>query len=159
MDKATFWATKNPGPQYETVVFSHPAFDAPIRLVADVFAPVTLGGFAHQPAPMTIKAPDKSSETAKLTLAFPRYIVGREFKNQLKLVRAAGSRAPITVQYAVYLDDLVTPAVTWLLYVAEAGGITFSTEAVQVVATVDNPARRSAAEIYTPDVFTGLELL
>lgn len=159
MDRKTFWATKNPGPQYEAVTFSNPAFDTPIRLVADVFAPVTLGGYVHKPAPMTIKPPDKTSTTAKLTLAFPRNVVGREFKRQLARLRAAGSREPISVQYAVYLDDLLAPAVSWLLYVAEEGGIAFKGEAVQVSATVDNPARRSGAIIYEPGVFTGLELL
>ena len=159
MDKTEFWATKNPGPQYEAVTFTNPAFAAPIRLVSNVFAPVTLGGHVHQPAPMTIKPPDKSSTTAKLTLAFPRNVVGREFKRQLALLRAAGSREPIAAQYAVYFDDLAAPKVTWQLFVAEDGGIAFSADAVQVTATVDNPARRSGAIIYEPGVFTGLELI
>lgn len=159
MDRREFWSTKNPGPQYEAVTFANSAFDAPIRLVSNVFAPVTLGGHVHQPAPMTIKPPDKASTTAKLTLAFPRNVVGREFKRQLALLRAAGSREPIAVQYAVYLDDLSSPAVSWQLYVAEDGGIAFNGEAVQVSATVDNPARRSGAIVYEPQVFTGLELV
>lgn len=160
MDKETFWATKNPLPQYQAIVFEHPAFDAPIRLVADQFESVALGGHAHQPAPMTIKPPDQAGDaTAKLTLAFPRAVVGREFKRQLKLVRDAGSRAPIEVRYDVYLDDLTTPAISWLLYIAEQGGVTFNAEAVQVSATVDNPMRKSSGLIYDPATFTGLEIL
>ncbi|MCT9812411.1 DUF1833 domain-containing protein [Acidovorax sp. Be4] len=160
MDKETFWAVKSPLPQYQAIVFEHPAFDAPIRLVADQFEPVTLGGHVHQPVPMTIKPPDQAGDaTAKLTLAFPRAVVGREFKRQLKLVRDAGSRAPIVVRYDVYLYDLTIPAVSWLLYIAEQGGVTFNAEAVQVSATVDNPMLKSSGLIYDPATFTGLEIL
>ncbi|MCZ2496444.1 DUF1833 domain-containing protein [Xylophilus sp. Kf1] len=160
MDRVTFWSTKSPLPVYQTVVFEHPAWAAPFRLVADQFEPVTLGGQVHQPAPMTIKPPDQSGDaTAKLSLAFPRNVVGREFKKQLRLVRAAGSRAPIRCTYSHYLDDLDTPAITWRMYVSDAGGVTFNADSVQVSATLDNPMRRSAAVIYTPDVFTGLELV
>jgi hypothetical protein len=158
MTPPEFWATKSPLPEFHSITFSHPAFEAPIRLVANQFAAVTLGGFAHQPAPMTIKPPDQTGNAqAKLSMAFPRQVVGREFKRQLKLT--AGSRVPITVRYAVYLDDLATPALTWNLYVSDAGGVTFSADSVQVVATDDNPMRRSAAEIYDPSVYTGLELI
>jgi len=158
MTPAEFWATKSPLPEFHSITFSHPSFEAPIRLVANQFAAVTLGGFAHTPAPMTIKPPDQTgSAQAKLSLAFPRQVVGREFKRQLKLT--AGSRAPITVRYAVYLDDLATPALTWNLYVSDAGGVTFTADSVQVAATDDNPMRRQAAQIYDPSVFTGLELI
>ncbi|WPB58648.1 DUF1833 family protein [Xylophilus sp. GOD-11R] len=160
MDKKEFWSTKNPLPQFQAVVFSHPAFTQDFRLVADQFEPVTLGGQVHQPAPMTVKPPDQTGDaTAKLTLAFPRNVVGREFKKQLKLVRNAAMRAPIRCWYRLYLDDRSTPAVEWALYVSDAGGVTFNAEAVQVTATLDNPMRRSAGPIYTPDPFTGLELI
>lgn len=158
MTPAEFWATKSPLPEFHSITFSHPAFEAPIRLVANQFAAVTLGGFAHQPAPMTIKPPDQTGNAqAKLSMAFPRQVVGCEFKRQLKLT--AGSREPITVRYALYLDDLATPALTWNLYVSEAGGVTFTGDSVQVVATDSNPMRLSAAVIYDPSVYTGLELI
>lgn len=158
MTKREFWATKSLLPEYHGITFDHPDFDAPIRLAANQFAPVTLGGHAHQPAPMTIKVPDQTGNAqAKLTMAFPRQVVGREFKKQMRLI--AGSRLPVTVLYALYLDDLATPAITWRLYVSDAGGVTFSTDGVQVVATDDNPMRRAVAPIYDPAVFTGLELI
>ena len=158
MMPAEFWATKSPLPEFHSITFSHPSFAAPIRLVANQFAAVTLGGSEHQPAPMTIKQPDQTGNAqAKLSMAFPRQVVGREFKKQLKLT--AGSRVPITVRYAIYLDDLAMPALTWTLYVSDAGGVTFTADSVQVVATDDNPMRRSAAEIYDPSVYTGLELI
>jgi len=158
MTPQEFWSTKSPLPEFHSITFEHPSFEAPIRLVANQFAAVTLGGFAHQPAPMTIKPPDQTGNAqAKLSMAFPRQVVGREFKRQLKLT--AGSRVPITVRYALYLDDLATPALTWNLYVSEAGGVTFTADGVQVVATDSNPMRQSVAQIYDPSIFTGLELI
>lgn len=160
MDRREFWATKSPLPVYQTVVFEHPAFDAPIRLVAEQFAPVALGGFEHRPVQMTLKPPDQTGDAnGRMTIAFTRYVVGREFKQQLGLIRASGSQAPIRCTYSLYLDDLTTPAQSWVLYVAEAGGITFTPETVQVLATTDNPMRRNVARIYDPAIFTGLELI
>lgn len=160
MDKAEFWSTKSPLAEYHAIEFSHPAFSAPFRLVANQFAEVTLGGHVHTPAPMTIKPPDsKGDAQPKLTLIFPRQVVGREFKRQLRLVTASGSREPITVTYSVYLGDTIAPEVVWQLYAAEAGGVTFSQDAVQVSATDDNPMRRAVAPVYDPSIFTGLELI
>lgn len=160
MDKATFWATKSPLAEYHAITFLHPSFEAPFRLVANQFAEVTLGGYVHTPAPMSIKAPDQKSDTqAKLTMSFPRQVVGREFKRQLRLIQASGSREPIAVTYAIYLGDTATPQMTWQLYAAEAGGVSFTADAVQVTATDDNPMRRKAGVIYDPSTFTGLEIL
>ena len=160
MDKAQFWATKSPLAEYHAITFTHPSFEAPFRLVANQFAPVTLGGFVHTPAPMSIKAPDQKSDTqARLTMSFPRQVVGREFKRQLRLIQASGSRDPIVVTYSIYMGDTTAPEMTWNLYAAEAGGVQFSIDAVQVVATDDNPMRRQVGVIYDPATFTGLELI
>ena len=160
MDKATFWATKSPLAEYHAITFLHPSFEAPFRLVANQFTPVTLGGQVHRPAPMSIKAPDQKSDTqARLTMSFPRQVVGREFKRQLRLIHASGSREPIAVTYAIYMGDTAAPEMTWSLYAAEAGGVQFSTDAVQVTATDNNPMRRQVGVIYDPATFTGLELI
>jgi len=159
MDKLQFWATKSPLPEFHAIAFAHPAITT-FRLVANQFAPVTLGGFEHTPAPMTIKAPDQRSDAQpRLTLAFPRQVVGREFKRQLALIVASGSREPIAVTYSIYLGDTAAPQLTWSLYVADASGVQFTADAVQVVATDDNPMRRGVAPIYDPSVFTGLEII
>lgn len=159
MDKRVFWCTKSPLPEYHSISFEHPAIST-FRLVANEFAEVTLGGQVHTPAPMTIKPPEQSANVdTKLTLAFPRAVVGRQFKQQLKLIQASGSRDPIKVRYAVYLGDTVTPQVTWGLFASDRGGIGFSPDTVQVTATVDNPLRRAVSTRYTPDVYTGLETL
>lgn len=157
MDARTFWASKSPLAEYHAITFDHPAFPGPFRLVANQFASVTLGGYAHQPVPMTIKPPDQSGDgQARLQIAFVREVVGREFKRQLRLVAASGSRAPIDVTYSVYLGNTAAPAITWALYASESGGINFTTDSVQVVCTDNNPMRQAVAPIYTPDVFTGL---
>jgi len=159
MDKREFWSSKSPLPEFHSVTFTHPAI-GPFRLVANQFAPVTLGGFEHTPAPMTIKPPDQSSNAqARLTMAFPRQVVGREFKRQLALIVASGSREPISVTYAIYLGDTAVPQLTWSLYVGDASGVQFTADAVQVVATDSNPMRRAVGPIYDPSVFTGLEIL
>lgn len=158
MDKREFWTTKPTLAEFHAISFAHPLFDATFRLVANQYAPVTLAGNVHQPAPMTIKPPDsKGDAQPKLTLAFPRAVVGREFKRQLRLI--AGSRAPIEVTYSLFLGATDAPQVTWRLYAAEAGGITFDADSVQVSATDNNPMRLSAALIYDPGVFSGLELI
>jgi hypothetical protein len=159
MDKAQFWTKKPPLlAEYEAVVFEHPSFAAPIRLVANVFDDVTLGGQLHTAAGMQIKRPESDTDgQPKLVLAFPRQSVGRQFKSQLRLIQAAASTAPIAVNFSIYTGSTVAPTVTWPLFIGDAGGIVFGPQSVQVTATVDNPMRRRAAAIYTPQVFTGLQ--
>ncbi|KTT17969.1 hypothetical protein [Pseudacidovorax intermedius] len=160
MDRAEFWSTKSPLPVFEAVVFEHPAFDQTFYLVANQFEEVVLGGVAHIPTPMTVKPPDQTGDaTAKLSIAFPRAVVGREFKRKLGLVRASGSREPIVVRYRVFLGETDAPKVTWNLFAADGQGITFSPDTVQVNATADNPMRRLAGPIYDPALFTGLQLV
>ena len=160
MDRATYWATKSPLPEYWAVTFEHPAFEAPFRLVADQFAPVTLGGNVFQPAPMTIKPPEQKSDSQpRMTITFPRQVVGREFKRQLRLITALASREPIEVTFEIYLAQTLTPQTTWRMYASDAGGINFSGDAVQITAGLDNPMRRAVAPVYDPATFTGLEVI
>lgn len=160
MDKETFWATKSPLAEYRAIVFDHPSFDGPFRLVANQFEPVTLDGHVHAPTAMSISPPEqKGGAQPKLSLNFPRQVVGREFKRQLALIQASGSRAPISVLYSVYLGVTSGAQVVWRFYVGEDGGVSFSRDSVTVRASDDNPMRRQVAPIYTPDVFTGLELI
>ena len=155
---AEFWAQKRRRARFDTVVFDHPEFDAPFRLVANVFAAVTLGGDSYTPAPMQISPPSQDGDAQpRLTLTFPRAVVGRQFKQQLRLIEAAGSRDPIEVTYAIWLEDTDAPKVTWNLYAADRGGVRFNAEAVQVVAQLDNPMNRFGQPIYDPAVFTGLQ--
>lgn len=158
MDRAVYWATKSPLPEFWAITFEHPAFDGPFFLVANVFEPVTLGGNVHRPVAMTIKPPDnKGDAQPRLTVGFPRQVVGREFKQQLALIVGASSRTPITVTFAQYLGVTDVPQATWVLYASDAGGVSFTADQVQVTATLDNPLRRTAAVIYDPAVWTGLQ--
>lgn len=159
MDKAEFWTKKPPTlAEYEAVTYNHPEFSAPFRLVANVFDPVTLSGNVHTPAGMQIRRPEvRADGQPKMVNAFPRQYVGKLFKEQLRLIAAAGSTDPVDVTLEIYTGDNSAPAVSWPLFIADAGGIVFTRDAVQVTATIDNPMRRSAALIYTPQVFTGLQ--
>jgi hypothetical protein len=160
MDKRQFWATKSPLAEYHAVEFDHPSFESPIRIVANQFAPVTLAGEEHMPAPMTIKPPEQSADArVRLQIGFPRAKVGQEFKLRLRQVTDAGLQDPISVTYSVYLGTTDAPQLTWELYVSDANGVAFGREAVQVTATDDNPMRRAVAPIYDPADFTGLEIL
>ncbi len=158
MDKAEFWAQKPKLPTYRTITFTHPVWATPVRLVADVFAAVTLGSNSYTPAPMTIEPPAKKGDAGiVMTITFPRQVVGRQFKAKLAEIVSAGSRAPIEVLYAEWLGETDAPKVTWPLFVADRQGVAFSATAVQVSASIDNPMRRSVAPIYDPAVFTGLQ--
>jgi hypothetical protein len=157
VDKRTFWATKSPQAVYEAVTLSHSVFTSPIRLVRDKFDPVTLGGFVHLPVPMTITTPEqRGSSQPRLRLSFPRAVVGRQVKQYLKDIVRSGSRDPITIAYALYLDSTDVPQATWMLYAADQGGVNFSTDQVQINATLENVMRRAVAPIYTPEQFSGL---
>ena len=160
MDKEVFWSSKSPLAEYEAITLDHPAFTAPFRLVANQYAEVTLDGNVFTPVAMKITPPDQRSDAQpKLVMNFPRQVVGRTFKQQMKLVKESGSRAPITVTYAVYLGVTTAPQVTWNLYAANQGGIQFTPDTVQVQATIDNPMRRQVGTIYDPTIWTGLEIL
>lgn len=160
MDRREFWATKSPLAEYHTITFDNPAFEAPFRLVANQFSEVTLGGYVHTPAPMSIKPPAQTSTSQpRLTMTFPRQVVGREFKRQLARIAAASSTTPISITYAVYLGETDAPKLTWSLYASDTGGVQFSEDGVSVTATDSNPMRRDVAPIYDPSVFTGLELI
>ena len=160
MDRREFWATKSTQPVWHAIVFEHSELPAPFRLVANQFEPVTLGGFVHTPVPMTVRTPEQSGNAPpRMTVAFTRQVVGREFKRQLRHIAATGSREPITVTHNIYFGDPDTPQVTWTLYASDQGGVAFDRETVQVIASDDNPMRRSVATIYDPSVFTGLVLV
>ena len=141
------------------MTISHPAMTQTFRLVANQFAPVTLGGQVHQPAPMQIKPPDQGGDAnPRMTLRFPRASVWREFKRELGRVQGYGTIHPIGVRYAVFLGDTEYPEIDWPLYASDQSGIQFTSEAIQITAADTNPMRRGASEIYTPDVFTGLDV-
>jgi hypothetical protein len=160
MDRREFWATRSKLAEYHAISFAHPAFSETFRLVANQFSEVVLSGFVHRPVGMDIQPPEQKGDVQpKLTMAFPRQVVGREFKKQLARVAAAGGREPIRVTYAIYTGSTDAPQVTWNLFAAEEGGVQFGTDTVQVSASDDNLMRLRAAVIYQPTVFTGLALM
>lgn len=160
MDRRIYAATKSPLPKYEAVTFSHPAFPEPLRLVANQFAPVVLGGFEHMPVPMTMAPPRVAADARpSMTVAFPRAVVGKTFMAMLKLVDAYAARQPIDVVYAEYCGATDVPSVTWELFIGDLDGVSFSADVVSVSAVDNNPMLRRVAAIYDPSVFTGLQLI
>ena len=161
MNRQEFWATKPRLAEYHAVTFSHPAFvGGPIRLVANQFEDVMLSGLAHRAVAMQVQPPEqKPGDMTRMTLAFPRAAVGREFKQRLQQIQASGQRSPITVRYELYTASKDAPQRSWLLYASDKGGVNFGREVIQVVASDDNPMRLSASEIYDPEVFSGLQIL
>lgn len=155
-----FWATKPVEVRFETVTFDHAEFTAPFRLVRNEYSAVTLGGHSYTPVSMDIRPPTRTpAEQPKLVVSFARQQVGRAFKAQLRLIRAAGSREPVSVTYAVWLQDTDAPKRTWTLYADDRGGVSFNANTVQVSATLDRLRRVARAPLYLPEVFTGLELV
>lgn len=157
MDRRTYEATKSPLPTYHAVVIEHPLLPGPLRYVADQFAPVALGGHEHAPMPMQIQPPDRIGPAApRLVVTMPRAAVGRTFKQMLRAISAAASRAPIRVTYCTYTGGTAAPGEVWRMY---AGAIAFDAESVEASCTDSNPMQRYPAPIYDPSVFTGLELI
>lgn len=161
MNQREFWSTKNPAPEYEALTFTHDDFSQPFRIVANKFEDETLGGFLHQAVRMDIVLPEVGKNVGgSMTIKFPRIVVGRTFSQELRRITIAGRYKPITVQYARYQSpDITTPVQTLTLYVSGTKGVAMNADSVQVIATVDNPMRRSVARIYDVSVFTGLELM
>lgn len=155
-----YWARKPVEPRLQTVTFTHSSFDGPVRLVANEWQPVLLGGNTFTPVAMDIRPPQSGpGQQPKLTLSFARQQVGREFKAQLRKIREDASREPVQVDFAAWLVDTDAPKRTWRLYADDRGGVSFDAQAVQVSATVDRLRRVSRAPVYDPNVFTGLALL
>ena len=152
-----FWSSKRRKARFDTVTFNHTEFAAPERLVFNVFAEVTLGGDVYMPVPGDIGEPQRNADgQPRLTITFPRAVVGRQFKQALRLVQAASSVDPITCVHAIWLEDMDVPKFTWPMFVNDKAGVRFDRDRVQVVATLDNPMTRAVAPIYDPGVFTGL---
>lgn len=158
MNKKQFWTQKPILAEYESVSFSNSSFDSTIYLVANQFAPVTLGGVVHTPCPMEVKPPNQSKDgNPAITLSFPRVVVGAEFKKQIKKIT---TYEPIVVTYRTYFaDDMTNPVREYVLYVDSKDGIAMNGQAVNVKATIDNPMRRNVSRIYDPAEYTGLKAL
>lgn len=154
-----FWARKPVAVRYQTITFAHPAFASTFRLVANEFADVTLGGNVYRPVAMDIKEPARvPNQQPKVVLSFARQQVGREFKAQLRLVRASGSRQPVAVTFADWLQDTDAPKRQFAAYVDDQGGVNSDASVIQVTATLARLRRESRAPRYTIDQFPGLAI-
>lgn len=157
-DNRKFWTKKSPEQEWSTVVFNHPAWGEPIRLVAQTFDNETFGGQTYIPCAMSISKPNQDSDpVAKASVSFSRALVGDEFKARLSAISGAGWLSPISCQLATWWDsDRVTPSRSWDLFVSD-DGISLNQESITVSLSDDNPMVRSVAVLYDPAVFTGLQ--
>jgi hypothetical protein len=161
MTKQVFWSTKSRLAEYDTVEFDHDDFAAPIRLVANQFEDVTLGGNLHTACRMDVTPPEQSTDpTATMTISFPRIVVGRQFKTALRQITDAGRMSAIAVTYRHWIGtDLTTPVIEHQLWVSSEAGVVFNSDIVSVKATELNPMRSDVSIMYNPDIWTGLQQL
>lgn len=158
--KRRYWTTKPADiPVYTSVVFDHPAFTSPIRLVANQPEAITLGGQVFTPCRMDVNPPDQSRElNASFSVSFSRITAGSVFKSALDQI--GDSFAPITATYQQWIaSDLTEADKTYQLYVKSSGGINFGKESITVNAGYENPNTFGNWSRYTPDVFTGLRAI
>jgi len=160
MSKAEFWSTKRREPEFLTVQFDHASFDSPIRLVANEYGSVTLGGQTYTGAAMKITPPDQAKDPiASMSVSFPRPIVGREFLQRIRQIDESTIMQPVTVTFRHWITGSASPVTEYVLYASAEAGIAFQGGMVQVTATDQNPMRANVSAIYDVDIFTGLESL
>lgn len=160
MNITEYW-TKKPNDviRYETVEFQHVDIDT-VKLVANQYDAVTLGGVEYTPVAMSVNTPQQDRDPiASVTAKFPRAVVGEAFKQALKQIQPLNRIQPIKMIVSVWFSfDVSAPQQSWELFVAE-NGIVFTGDSVQVTGTDDNPMIQGISTIYDPAVFTGLEVL
>mgnify|MGYP002144530013 CR=1 FL=1 len=106
MDKREFWSTKPREPRFDTVTFEHDEFDAPFRLVSNVFAEVTLGGER-----IDLMEVDNVSETVE----FMRTDVNEHLVNTyIPKGSYAEGWDPVTLQHEIFrIYGLALPVEDW----------------------------------------------
>lgn len=154
MSKETFWTQKPTTPEYWTITFYHAEFGY-IRLVANQYADVTLGGNVYTACGMQIQPPDQSRDPDPvLTVSFSRIAVGRQFKQALSQITIGGRLMPISVNFSRWAEGLTVESFD--LYVADDSGVSFNNDGVQVKAVDDNSLRYDVSRIYNIEEYTGL---
>jgi len=158
-DSRQFWVQKNPEQEFQTVVFDHPDFAQPIRLVANEHTEKTFAGEIYTPVSMSRKDPEQSSDpVSSASITFPRAAVGDAFNDAIESITPSGWLSPITAEIATWWDsDRVTPSKYWKLYI-DSNGITLNSESISIKLSDENPMIRSVSVLYDVSVFTGLEL-
>ena len=162
-EQREFWNQKNPAEEYDTITFEHVDFKDPIRLVINQFEIKKFNGYKYIPVSGKISLPEQGSDLVpKLSLQFPRVVVGDEFKKAINSITIAGWRSPIYLIYEKYNElSMNAPTMRYVLTVSD-DGVSFNRNTVQITATDDNPMTlgipfgREGNPIYTIAEYPGL---
>ncbi|WP_330983608.1 MULTISPECIES: DUF1833 family protein [Enterobacterales] len=155
-----FWSTKNPAADYDVVVISHPAFDGPIRLVANVYEDITINGAVYTACAMEIDKPEQGRDPiSSATIKFSRINVGDQFKVYIRSLDGYDWMTPVSVLLQHYTEqNTTTPDQSWGLFVGEEG-VRVTPDYVTLQATDDNPMTMNSSIIYDIDRYPGLQYL
>lgn len=154
MTKEEFWTQKSSQPELWTITFYHVEFGY-IRLVANQFTDITIGGNVYQACAMQIQPPSQTKEPdPTLSVSFSRIHVGRQFKQALSQITIGGRLTPISVNFSRWIQGVA--AESFDLFVADDSGISFNTDGVQVKAVDDNSLRYDVSRIYNIEEYSGL---
>ncbi|EAO3019246.1 hypothetical protein FRN05_17420 [Salmonella enterica subsp. enterica] len=157
-EQRAFWSQKNPAAEFDTVTFSHPAFSAPVRLVANVYSDMMFNGNVYRACSMEVDKPEQGKDpVSSIGVKFSRPQVGDEFKS---IIRAMDPfdwlAAPITLQLQQFTEDEPNAALQdWTLYVTE-DGIRISRDTLQIQASDDNPMILNMSQVYDLERYPGL---
>lgn len=151
--------------EYTTLEIFHPSMDALRFVRAYTDQTLTLEATAPRDAglPVVFKAlnftasdPDQGeSPDVRIKIELGR--VGSEAKAELKKIREFGFYYPAEVIYRKYLsDDTSAPVTVFKLY---ADNPVIQANNVTLTATDDNPNKQDVSDLYTFEIFPGLESL
>lgn len=156
--QAEFYATKRKEAEFHCLTFDHPDFDAPIRLVFNQFADVTLNCNTYTATVGTVDTSTMEGETPSISITFPRIVVGRDFKKQLKKITDSGRMSPISGTYEKFIPSVqLAPVRQRTLHVVENSGIAMNGSSVTVKLGEVNRLTKDVADLYDISIFTGLE--
>ena len=155
-----YWTQKNPSNEYDTITFIHPAFDEPIRLVANEFNDQEFNGLIYRACAMEIKKPEQGKDPiSSIDIKFPRPYVGDEFDRAISKLDPFDWLTSITMQLMMFTEmDRVNPTQNWTVFVSE-NGISTNKGTVQVKASDDNPMILNSSQTYETDRYPSLEFL
>lgn len=138
---------------YETITFNSEVFGT-IRLVSNQILPKVFAGQTFSPCRMeVVKSQQSSTPVIDSSVKFGR--MAQDFKQQLKLWRAAGRITPISATYSQFDSiDMITAVQTWTLYVSD---VSMDQDDVTCGLTLKNPLNNNVAYLYNTEEFPGLQ--